>query len=308
MATYETAYASALGLNEDGTFTVLATSDADSTATTEGTDPVFVEGEEVTIDTEANTDQLQTTIEGFFEDGYVIFADGGYVLFTNTQYAENFEFALDVNSDGTSVVLPVCFTAGTLIDTPNGPVAIEDIKIGDRVLGSSGYRPVKWIGRRNYILRSPRLSEAHRDGIVPVRIKAHALADNVPSRDIVLSPWHHVYIDNVLIKAGELVNGRTVVRESQISRVTYFHIELDQFDVVRAHNMYSESWADGGNRDFFENVDVTALRPEDQMRRRADRPGFTVLRAKDPKLASIKQQILLRAVQSGDETESALAA
>jgi len=41
-------------------------------------------------------------------------------------------------------------------------------------------------------------------------------------------------------------------------------------------------YADGGNWDFLENVDVMSLRPQDAMRRTAARAGFTVLRAKDP--------------------------
>lgn len=301
MATYETSYASALGLNADGTYTVLATSPSQSTASEAVADGRFERGEQVTVDTDINSDQLQTTIVDVFEDGYIVFADGGFVLFTNTQYSEDTIITPETDAGGGTPGFPVCFTAGTLIDTLNGPVAIESLQIGDLVLGSSGYRPVKWIGWRHYLLRSPRFTEDQREAIVPVRVKAHALADNVPSRDLVLSPWHHLYIDNVLVKANQLVNGDTIVRESALSRVMYFHIELDQFDVVCAHNTYSESWADGGNRDFFENVDVTTLRPEDQTRRAATRPGFKVVGAKDPLLIAIQQRIAARAEQSEDD-------
>ncbi|MVW80216.1 Hint domain-containing protein [Bordetella sp. 02P26C-1] len=294
MATYETSFASALMRMENGSFTVLATSAAQSTAIESVGDGVFEQGELVTIDTTINDSQIQTTIEGLFEDGYVIYADGGYVLFTNTQYEEGTTFTLESGEEGGTPGLPVCFTAGTLIDTPQGPVAIEELKVGDVVLGASGLRTVKWVGWRHYQLRSPRLTEADRQDIMPVRIKVHALADQVPARDIVLSPWHHVFIDNVLVKANQLINGHSIVQETQLSRVTYFHLELDQFDVVRAHNLYSESWADGGNRDFFENVDVATLRPEDQMRRRAVRPGFTVLSGNDARLAAIQARIAAR--------------
>lgn len=303
MATYETSYASALVRFEDGTFTVLATSASASTATESIDDGAFWNGEQVTIDTESNTDQIQTTVQGVYQDGYVVYVDGGYVLFSNTDHPDGTSFLFDVDENGNSV-LPVCFTAGTLIDTPNGPVAIEALRVGDLVAGLSGYRSVKWIGWRHYLVNSPRFTASRREAIVPVRIKANALADNIPSRDIVLSPWHHLYIDNVLIKANQLVNGRTVLRESGISRVRYFHIELDQFDVIRAHNVYSESWADGGNRNFFENVDVTTLHPKDMVRRTATRPGFNVLAAKDPLLAKIQQRIALRSLLD-DEGEPA---
>ncbi|OZI52705.1 Hint domain-containing protein [Bordetella genomosp. 4] len=308
MATYQTAYASALIRDASGNFIVMETSASVSTATEAVDDSTFNYQEQITIDTDINTEQIEAVIEAFYQDGYIIYADGGHVLFTNTEYEPGFTFKADLDENGQPPALPVCFTAGTLIDTPNGPVAIESLQVGDMVWGSTGYRPVKWIGWRQYLLCSPRYSEAYRDGIVPVRIRAHALADNVPSRDIVLSPWHHLYIDDVLVKANQLVNGRTIVRESTLTRVTYFHIELDQFDVVRAHNVYSESWADGGNRDFFENVDVATLRPADQTRRRAQRPGFTVLSTGDALLADIRQRVAMRAEHSDDNAECTLAA
>lgn len=308
MASYITDYVSALSKNADGSYTVLATAEAKSTATDSNADNVFAQDEPVVVDSEMNTDIIEANIEGIFEDGYIVFADGGYVLFSNTNHPADMTFEVDTDEGGGTPGLPVCFTAGTLIDTPNGPVAIEDLKSGDIVLGSSGHRVVKWLGWRQYQLQSPRFTEAHRKNIMPVRLRAHALSDNVPSRDIILSPWHHLYIDGVLIKANRLINGRTIVQESKMSRVTYYHLELDQFDVVQAHNVYSESWADGGNRDFFENVDVATLRPEDQMRRRADRPGFTLLSDSAPVLAEIKARIETRAEQFDADVDLAVAA
>jgi hypothetical protein len=306
VASYITNYVSLLQSNADGSYTVIATASGKSTATDGNTDDVFEQGETVTIDSALNSEQIQTEIVGIFEDGYIVYADGGYALFSNTDHPDEMTFNIETDEGGGTPGLPVCFTAGTKIDTPNGPVAIETLKAGDLVLTSTGYRAVKWLGWRHYQLRSPRFTAAYRQDIMPVRVRAHALADNVPSHDIVLSPWHHLYIDGVLVKANQLVNGQTIVQESQLSRVTYYHLELDQFDVVSAHNVYSESWADGGNRDFFENVDVAALRPEDQMRRRAARPGFNVLANSSPVLAEIKARIVARADTISDD--SAIAA
>jgi hypothetical protein len=181
----------------------------------------------------------------------------------------------DYFQDGTFT--PVCFVKGALIDTPEGPVAIEALEIGDKVLGRSGVREVKWIGWRNYGAAVMR-TEEQQERICPVRIQAGALGENLPTRDLEVSPWHHLFVDGLLVRARDLVNGVTIVQERARRPVSYYHIELDQFDVVLAHGVYSEAWADGGNRDFFQNVDVTTLRPEDQSRRRAPRPGFAVLR------------------------------
>jgi hypothetical protein len=190
---------------------------------------------------------------------------------------------------------PVCFVKGTLITTPNGPVAIEHLVPGDTVLGSTGWREVKWLGYRQYGPASF-LSKESQTRITPVRIKAHAFADNVPDRDLLTSPWHHLLVDGKLVRAHDLINGITVVQESGISEVSYYHVELDQFDVIMAHGVYSESWADGGNRDFFQNVDVTTLRPGDMKRRRAPRPGFDHLILREGKeLAAIQDRVAQRA-------------
>lgn len=190
---------------------------------------------------------------------------------------------------------PVCFVKGTLITTSRGPVAIEDLSEGDSVQGSSGWRTVKWVGWRNYGAASL-LTKEGKARIAPVRVRAHAIANNVPSSDLLTSPWHHLFVDGKLILAGDLVNGTTITQETHVTEVSYYHVELDQFDVVMAHGIYSESWADGGNRDFFQNVDVTSLRPEDMKRRRAPRPGFDhlVLR-KGKELAAIQSRVAQRA-------------
>src|SRR5690606_31957015 len=159
---------------------------------------------------------------------------------------------------------------------------------GDKVVGLSGLREVQWIGWRVYSDASLQ-TIGRQKTIMPVLIRADAIVNGMPARDLLVSPWHHLYIDGQLIKASDLINGSTVIQETNMREVSYWHIELDTFDVVLAHGMYSESWADGGNRDFFQNADVTALHPENHMHRRASRPGFDhlVLR-KGKKLKAIQ--------------------
>jgi len=260
-----------------------------STITDEQVGDVFVAGQTVKITATADGYEAYETIVAFTSDGIITrTASGLYALQTNnTGYAPL--TILDVNTDP----FPVCFVAGTLIDTDRGAVPVEALAIGDKVIGSTGVRTVKWIGWRHYhavSLRTP----AQREACTPVRILAGALDDNQPSQDLRVSPWHHLYVDGVLVRANDLINGTSIVQETLISEFSYYHVELDQFDVIRAHDVYSESWADGGNRDFFQNVDVTTLRPEDQKRRKADRPGFTALR-KAADIAVIHGKIAARA-------------
>ena len=80
--------------------------------------------------------------------------------------------------NGTNLI--ACFCRGTLILTDKGEVAVERLAIGDRFVTLSGAaKAIVWIGHRAY---DPRFI-AGKEGVLPVRIAADALADGVPARD-----------------------------------------------------------------------------------------------------------------------------
>lgn len=249
----------------------------------------FSVGERVTIkysDTEIYSD----TIVAFTSDGIVTENGGGYFFYTsNTAYEPGQHLAIVPGP------YPVCFLKGTLIDTDRGAVAIESLVPGDQVVGSNGLGTVKWVGWRHYsalFLNTPEKRRA----CLPIRVSAGALGVNMPSHDLRVSPWHHLLVDGMLVRANDLVNGTSVVQETNTTEFTYYHVELERFDVISAHGVYSESWSDGGNRDFFQNVDVTTLRPEDKIRRRAPRPGFDhLVLHKGKELTAIQKRIEQRA-------------
>ena len=149
-----------------------------------------------------------------------------------------------------------CFVAGTRIDTPDGPVAVEDLTVGQSVLTLSGQMvPVKWIGWRDLDLTRhphPRLAR-------PIRVKAGAFADGMPARDLLVSPDHDLYIDDVLIPARLLVNHATIVEETTCLTVTYYHVELEDHDILLAEGMPAESYLDTGNRGMFANADLPLI-------------------------------------------------
>ena len=70
-------------------------------------------------------------------------------------------------------------------------------------------------------------------------------------------------LDGALIPARLLVNGSTIVQETGLSSVQYFHIELDRHAILLAEGMPAESYLDTGNRAVFENGGAaTVLHPE----------------------------------------------
>ena len=168
-----------------------------------------------------------------------------------------FNFELVRFADGTASMhdlLPdnaPCYCPDTLILTDRGEVAAGRLAIGDRVVTKSGEaRPIKWIGRRAYSGRFA-FGQKH---ILPICIKAGALVDGLPRRDLWISPQHAMYLEGVLIEAKDLVNGVTVYQASWVDSVTYVHIELDSHDVIFAEGAASETFIDDDSRNLFHNA------------------------------------------------------
>ena len=156
-----------------------------------------------------------------------------------------------------------CFVTGTHIATPSGARAVEALHIGDLVATHGGPpRPVRWIGRRHY----DAATMAGNAQLHPVRIHAGALAEGIPSRDLVLSPLHAVWLDGpegpLLVPAAELVNGRSIVQEAW-GAVTYLHVELEQHTLILAEDAPVESFVDDLSRLLFDNAaEYSRLYPE----------------------------------------------
>jgi hypothetical protein len=144
-----------------------------------------------------------------------------------------------------------CYCRDTLIRTERGQRRVEKLKIGDKVMTMSGkLRPIKWIGRRSY---GGRFVMGRKDTL-PICIKAGSLDDNVPRRDLWISPHHAMYLEGVLIEARDLVNGVSIVQAERVEKVEYFHIELETHDVIIAEGALSETFIDEDSRGMFHNA------------------------------------------------------
>lgn len=168
-------------------------------------------------------------------------------------------------SNSLNAWIPICFTRGTLIETPQGPRFIETLHEGDMVNTlDHGAQPIRWIGRR----RVPA-----RDGMAPVRIAAGALGN---IRDLMVSQNHRMLVrgaraellfgeSEVLIAAKHLTDGKAI-RIEEGGSVEYIHFLFDRHEIVFAEGCPSESLFPGqqtlGSVDAEARSEIMALFPE----------------------------------------------
>jgi hypothetical protein len=160
---------------------------------------------------------------------------------------------------GDETFVTACYATGTCLATASGPVPVEALREGDRVLTLAGrLAEVHWIGhRRTDLARHPRPLD-----VMPVRVRAHAFADSLPSRDLVLSPDHAVFVAGKLVPIRYLINNVSIAQETHAS-ITYWHVELDRHDLLLAEGLPAESYLDTGNRRAFENAPgATEMTPD----------------------------------------------
>lgn len=187
--------------------------------------------------------------------GFIAEAGGQYYMFSN-----------DVIPVGTTLNgfiaedIPVCFAEGTLILTPRGEVPVETLRAGDLVvapLASRRVQALRWVGHRHI-----ECATAHdRGAVAPVLVRAGALGPGVPARDMRVSPEHAFLLDGCLVPARLLIDGVEIVQETWQPSVTYWHLELDSHGILVADGALAESYLDDGNRHFFNNPGLVALRP-----------------------------------------------
>jgi Hint domain len=150
--------------------------------------------------------------------------------------------------NASDTVVFACFLRGTRIATPNGEIAIEDLVVGDVVLTlNNGRSTIRWIGKR--VIDPQRLDRP--TDAWPVRIVKGMLTENVPHRDLLISPDHCLLVDDVLIPAKLLINGTSILQEPRHQAFEYFHLEIDGHDAVLAEGMLCETYREAGNRHMF---------------------------------------------------------
>jgi hypothetical protein len=148
-------------------------------------------------------------------------------------------------------VIP-CFTPGTKIATPKGERLVEELKVGDRVITrDNGIQEIRWVGARD--MSGAELEKsAH---LKPVLIRQGALGNDLPERDMMVSPNHRVLVANdktalyfeereVLVAAKHLT-GLEGVDIVDVSHTTYIHVMFDQHEVILSDGSWTESFQPG---------------------------------------------------------------
>ena len=148
-------------------------------------------------------------------------------------------------------VIP-CFTPGTMIATPKGEVAAENLKAGDRIITrDNGIQEIRWVGQKALgwrdLLVNPHLK--------PVLIRQGSLGDGLPERDMMVSPNHRLLVANdrtalyfdeheVLVAAKHLVAGAGIDAVDSVG-TTYIHFMFDRHEVVLSNGAWTESFQPG---------------------------------------------------------------
>jgi len=204
------------------------------------------------------------------------------------------KLALQPDGHGGTNIVCFCLLAGTRIRTPDGDIAVEDLRPGVMVMTVDGPRGVTWVGQRQLDTeRHPRP-----EAIRPIRIAAGAFGPALPARDLLVSPDHAIYVDGVMIPAKHLVNGGSVAFDHGITQPLYVHVELAEHGVLYAEGLTVESFLDIGGRDtFFEDGTEFAARPAphpDLIREAWEARGYAPLVVTGPALDAVRDRLAAR--------------
>jgi hypothetical protein len=149
---------------------------------------------------------------------------------------------------------PNCFRPGTLILTPDGEVAVEDLTNGALVMTTNGAMPVKWIGRKSFRRNA---SASWHPSVMPIRVSRFAIDGKAPHRDLYLSQEHCIFVDGVLIPVKHLVNGSSIAFDDNANMsetIEYFAVELDTHEVIFAEGMAAETFRYAGGQIAWDNL------------------------------------------------------
>lgn len=193
----------------------------------------------ITIDGEEDDENLGDTLNlnGLVDRNSLTYTDDGTGSFSGS--ATLFDGSTLNFSDIENII---CFAAGTLIETASGPRPVESLRVGDLVkTRDHGFQKLRWIGAR---------AVDGRGELAPIRFEAGALPGL--TRPLLVSPQHRMLLSGdltdllfglpeVLVAAKHLL-GRAGVSRAPQTMVNYYHLMLDQHQILFAEGAETESF------------------------------------------------------------------
>lgn len=229
-------------------------------------------------------DTLTINVPGVGEvtyTGVTFYLTTGQPVFTPTdgQVLQNGTFVRSTFVNGSTQTPvgsfgPACFTPGTMILTPAGLRAIENLQPGDLVMTmDDGAQP---------ILRVLTDTFEAEGNLAPIRFEKGAVDNDAaltvsPQHRMLIQGWRaEVYFgeDEALVAAKHLVNGDTI-RVMTGGKVTYIHLLFDAHQIVFGGGVPSESCFPGHPRAACKNDAVAELQtlfPDDLLSTAATAP------------------------------------
>jgi len=158
----------------------------------------------------------------------------------------------------------ICFTAGTMVETPNGLVAIETLKAGDLVVTTDGVKPLSWIGKRHLSI----VDLAGNPKLLPVLIPAGSFGNGLPTEDVRFSPQHRVVVrsaiaqrmfgaQEVLAPVKHLIGYNGIEIDGEAQEVTYIHLMFDTHTCVQVYGIMAET--------MYPGVEAFKMVPEESL-------------------------------------------
>lgn len=141
----------------------------------------------------------------------------------------------------------VCYAPGTMVDTPDGPRAVETLRPGNLVdTVDHGPQSIRWVRSSDHPLQDAEVDDK------PVLIHASALGAGRPAQDLIVSPQHRILVGGhgqlddrfkkeALTPAKSLTSLPGIRHMTGKQSITWIHFACDQHEIVTANGCLSES-------------------------------------------------------------------
>lgn len=153
------------------------------------------------------------------------------------------------NETPTPGMQSICFASGTLLETSNGFKRIEELRSGDLLQTlDSGLQPIRWVFARRVTSSDLREDKA----LLPISIKSDTFDRPTNPGSLRVSRHHRILVagkvaqrmfgqDQILVAAKDLLGCSGVSVDSAIKGFFYFHVLMDEHQILNANGIAAES-------------------------------------------------------------------